>query len=85
MEAEEGSTAVLHCEITKLNAHVEWKKGSVALHLNEKYEIKQKGSCVELLIHNLKLEDAGKYTCLTKDQETSASLKVTGKISTFAH
>ncbi|XP_069770989.1 obscurin-like isoform X13 [Narcine bancroftii] len=75
-EAEEGSTVILQCEITKPDADVKWRKGSMALNLSEKHEIRQKGSCVELLIHNLKPEDTGKYTCLSRDQETSAFLKV---------
>ncbi|XP_059495977.1 obscurin isoform X15 [Stegostoma tigrinum] len=75
-EAEEDSTAILNCEITKPNAPVEWRKGSVLLHPSEKHEMKQNGSCVELLIHNLKAEDAGRYICDTGDQQTMAILKV---------
>ncbi|XP_048474365.1 obscurin [Rhincodon typus] len=75
-ETEEDSTAILNCEITKPNAPVEWRKGSVLLHPSEKHEMKQNGSCVELLIHNLKAEDAGRYICDTGDQQTMAILKV---------
>uniref|UniRef100_UPI00398E7BDC obscurin-like isoform X29 n=1 Tax=Pristiophorus japonicus TaxID=55135 RepID=UPI00398E7BDC len=75
-EAEEDGTAILHCEITKPDAPVEWRKGSVVLHPTEKHEMKQKGSCVELFIHSLKVEDAGEYTCDSRDRQTTASLKV---------
>lgn len=77
-EAEEESTITLHCEISKPDALVKWRKGSVILHKSEKYEITQKGSCVELLIHNLKVEDAGEYTCDSGDRQTSGFLKVKG-------
>ncbi|GCC29258.1 hypothetical protein chiPu_0007696 [Chiloscyllium punctatum] len=75
-EAEEGSTAILHCEVTKPNASVKWRKGSTIIHQSEKYELRQTGSCLELLIHNLKLQDSGEYTCDSGDQLTTASLKV---------
>ncbi|NXL84856.1 OBSCN protein, partial [Alectura lathami] len=57
-EAEEGSTVTLHAELSKHNAPVKWKKGSVLLQASNKYEMKQMGSAVELLIHDLQLKDA---------------------------
>ena len=83
-EAEEDSTAILQCEISKLGAAVEWRKGSVVLHSSEKHEMKQEGSFVELLIHSLKAEDAGKYTCDSGDQQTTAILKVKGRSKSIA-
>lgn len=77
-EAEENSTAILHCEVNKLNASVEWRKGSVVLHGSNKYTLKQEGQSIKLFIHNLSLEDAGEYTCNSKDLQTMASLKVKG-------
>uniref|UniRef100_A0A4W3HXD6 Ig-like domain-containing protein n=1 Tax=Callorhinchus milii TaxID=7868 RepID=A0A4W3HXD6_CALMI len=71
VEAEEDGTAALSCEVTKPDAPVTWRKGSVGLHSSDKYGMKQKGSRVELLIHKLKLEDAGDYTCDTGDQNAS--------------
>ncbi|XP_010121152.1 PREDICTED: obscurin [Chlamydotis macqueenii] len=75
-ESEEGSTATLCCELSKPNATVEWRKGGVGLQPSQKYEIRQRECRVELLIHNLKLEDTGEYSCDTGDQETKASLNV---------
>ncbi|NXQ94187.1 OBSCN protein, partial [Sagittarius serpentarius] len=57
-EAEEGSTVTLHAELSKHDAPVKWKKGSVLLKASNKYEMKQTGSAVELLIHSLQLKDA---------------------------
>ncbi|XP_010016327.1 PREDICTED: obscurin-like, partial [Nestor notabilis] len=75
-ESEEGSTATFCCELSKPNAAVEWRKGGIGLQPSQKYEMRQKECLVELLIHNLKLEDTGEYSCDTGDQETKASLRV---------
>lgn len=78
-EAEEGHSVILHCELTKPDASVEWRKGPEVLKPNDKYEMNQKGHIVELLVHNLKLEDTGEYTCDSGDQQTTASLTIRGK------
>ncbi|XP_025067413.1 obscurin isoform X12 [Alligator sinensis] len=75
-EAEEGGTAALCCELSKPNFPVEWRKGGLGLRPSDKYEMRQRGCSVELLIHNLRLEDTGEYSCDTGDQETKASLNV---------
>lgn len=67
------------CELSKPNAAVEWKKGGVGLQPSEKYEMRQRECRVELLIHNLRLEDTGQYSCDTGGQETKASLNVKGR------
>ncbi|XP_019399214.1 PREDICTED: obscurin [Crocodylus porosus] len=75
-ETEEGGTAALCCELSKPNFPVEWRKGGLGLQPSNKYEMRQRGCSVELLIHNLRLEDTGEYSCDTGDQETKASLNV---------
>ncbi|NWR35457.1 OBSCN protein, partial [Tachuris rubrigastra] len=57
-EVEEGRTAVLFCELTKPNAHVEWRKGDTVLQTSDKYEIRQEGTRVELLIYDAEAQDA---------------------------
>lgn len=49
-EAEEGSTVTLHAELSKHNAPVRGKKGSVLLQASNKYEIKQMCSAVKLFM-----------------------------------
>lgn len=80
-EVEEGRTAVLHCELTKPNARVEWRKGNTVLHSNDKYEIRQEGTHAELFIYDAEAQDAGDYTCDSGDQQTTASLQVKGRRS----
>ncbi|XP_009579708.1 PREDICTED: obscurin-like [Fulmarus glacialis] len=75
-EVEEGRTAVLHCELTKPNAPVEWRKGDMVLQPSDKYEIRQEGTRVELFIYDAEAQDAGDYTCDSGDQQTTASLQV---------
>ncbi|XP_030053285.1 obscurin isoform X2 [Microcaecilia unicolor] len=76
VEAEEGGTVSLSCEITKPDAQVVWKKGVVTVQASAKYEIQQKGAVAELLIHNVEPEDSGNYTCDTGDQQSTARVKV---------
>ncbi|MGH0164440.1 UNVERIFIED_CONTAM: hypothetical protein FKN15_072699, partial [Acipenser sinensis] len=76
LEVEEGSTATLRCELSKLGVRVEWRKGGVVLQPSDKYEMKQRGSVLELLIHDLEPEDNGYYTCDTGEQLTTASVAV---------
>ncbi|KAG8544464.1 hypothetical protein GDO81_022450 [Engystomops pustulosus] len=75
-EVDEDSSVTLSCEVTKANAPVIWKKGVSILQANDKYEFRQKGTIVELVVHNVKSEDSGTYTCDTGDQQTSARVKV---------
>uniref|UniRef100_A0ACB8FVR8 Uncharacterized protein n=1 Tax=Sphaerodactylus townsendi TaxID=933632 RepID=A0ACB8FVR8_9SAUR len=75
-EVEEGLTVTLHAEVSKPNVAVKWSKGSAKLRASDKYEMKQKGSTVELLIHDAQPEDSGDYTCDSGDQQTTAALLV---------
>lgn len=82
-ECKEGNDVTLQCELTKPDASVKWKKGSLLIESSGKYEIKQNGSRVELIIHDLKLEDAGEYACDSGDEQTTATLKVKGEVPLF--
>ncbi|NXG01305.1 OBSCN protein, partial [Sakesphorus luctuosus] len=57
VEAEEGGTAVLHCEVSRPDTPVEWRKGGVVLQPSAKYEMKLTGSVAELIIHGVEPED----------------------------
>ena len=79
-EAVEGGTATLHCELSKASARVQWKKGHHVLTSDNKYSMRQEGCVVELVVHDLDLNDTGDYTCVCGDETTTAALTVHGKV-----
>lgn len=74
----ENGTAALQCELTK-PAEVQWKKGQEVLRESRKHEMSQDGAVAKLVIHELEEEDAGVYSCVCGDQQTTATLTVNGK------
>lgn len=75
----EGESGVFCCELSKPSAPVEWRKGRVVLKPGDKYEMKQEGRLTKLVINDIEESDAGKYTCKTKDSQSSAELTVQGE------
>ncbi|XP_042333179.1 obscurin isoform X7 [Sceloporus undulatus] len=75
-EVEAGNTVSLRCELSKAMAPVVWKKGNVVLQSSDKYEIRQEGNFAELLIYDLEAQDEGDYTCDSRDQQTTAKVKI---------
>ncbi|XP_074241569.1 obscurin isoform X21 [Saimiri boliviensis] len=75
MEASEGATAVLQCELSKVSP-VEWKKGPETLRDGSRYSLKQDGTRCELYIHSLAVADAGEYSCMCGREKTSAMLTI---------
>lgn len=80
LEVKEGGCGVFSCELSKPGAPVDWRKGRVILKPGYKYEMKQEGRLTKLTINNIEESDAGKYTCKTKDSQSTAELTVKGKI-----
>ncbi|XP_036067362.1 obscurin isoform X2 [Oryzias melastigma] len=77
VEAEEGGSAALYCELSKLGVPIQWKKDRLALKSSRKHEMRQDGCFLQLYIKELKLEDSGTYSCQAGSAETAASLRVT--------
>lgn len=70
--------AMLECQVSKDGAPVEWRKGALVLQPSDKYEMRQRGTLVELVIHNVDMEDCGQYACSTNSAQTVASIFVQG-------
>lgn len=78
-EAEEGSNVTLCCELSKKGGVVQWKREAQLLSeeiFRGKYEMRQEGRMAQLTIMNLQPEDAGKYSCITGDEKTTAEVRV---------
>ncbi|XP_029561100.1 obscurin isoform X12 [Salmo trutta] len=76
LEWDAGEIAILRCEITNPGASVVWSRGDRVLESNNKYQLKQEGAIVKLIIYNLQGADSGEYICDTGYQKTSSMLTV---------
>lgn len=79
-KALEKESVTWSCELSKPGIPVQWRKGEVNLCTCAKYEFRQDGHLVQLIIHDLDPEDSGEYTCNCGDQKTTAHLEVKGRV-----
>lgn len=69
----------LRCEVCKPKADVQWLKNGVEIVPSRRFSIRADGVERSLTIHRLSHEDAGDYSCESRDDRTTASLRVESK------
>lgn len=75
---KEGDSGLLCAELSRPGTQAEWRKGRVLLKSGKKYEMKQEGCLVKLVINDVEESDAGIYTCKTNASQSTAELTVHG-------
>ncbi|KAM7375287.1 hypothetical protein PAMA_014403 [Pampus argenteus] len=66
----------IRCEVCKPKADVQWLKNGMEVVPSRRFSIRADGVERSLTIHRLTREDAGEYTCESKDDRTVATLRV---------
>uniref|UniRef100_A0A8D3BUK5 Obscurin like cytoskeletal adaptor 1a n=1 Tax=Scophthalmus maximus TaxID=52904 RepID=A0A8D3BUK5_SCOMX len=66
----------LRCEVCKPKADVQWLQNGAEVVPGRRFSIRADGVERSLTIHRLTREDAGEYTCESRDDQTVASLRV---------
>lgn len=69
----------LRCEVCKPKADVQWLKNGMEVVPSRRFSIRADGVERSLTIHRLTREDAGEYTCESRDDRTVATLRVESK------
>ncbi|MCJ8732805.1 hypothetical protein PDJAM_G00215510 [Pangasius djambal] len=70
------SDTVLRCELHTSKGDVQWLKNNQEITPNRHFTIRADGQERSLTIHNITDDDAGEYTCESKDERTCATLVV---------
>ncbi|XP_037330512.2 obscurin-like protein 1a [Pungitius pungitius] len=66
----------LRCEVCKPKADVQWLRNGVEVVPSRRFTIRADGVERSLTLHRLTREDAGEYTCESRDHRTVATLRV---------
>lgn len=74
-----GGTVTLVCELSPEQAEVVWHCGNTQLRTGKRFHMVAEGPRRLLTVSGLRAEDAGEYKCVSRDEQTSAWLTVSGK------
>ncbi|XP_074857726.1 obscurin-like protein 1 isoform X2 [Carettochelys insculpta] len=76
VQAQVGETVLLWCELCKAKGQVVWLKDGQELEPSGRWESKAEGRERSLTLCSVGLQDAGEYSCESKDDRTLATLTV---------
>lgn len=74
--AHANGMVTLRCEVCRPKADVQWLRNGVEVAPSRRFSIRADGAERSLTIHRLTREDAGEYSCESKDDRTVARLRV---------
>lgn len=77
--AHANGMVTLRCEVCRPKADVQWLRNGVEVAPSRRFSIRADGAERSLTIHRLTREDAGEYSCESKDDRTVARLRVERK------
>lgn len=77
--AEERGKVCLQCEVSKQAVTPFWRKDGTVLNASEKHEILQLEKSLSLIIHKLRKDDSGEYSCDVGTSQTKAKVVVRGE------
>ncbi|XP_053740002.1 obscurin isoform X2 [Synchiropus splendidus] len=79
-----GEAAVFTCEVTHSASTVKWARDGKTIKRGQKYDIKQEGKVMKLVISSVSPEDSGEYCCeVVGGATTRATLEVKEPIHRF--
>ncbi|CAL8273140.1 unnamed protein product [Arctogadus glacialis] len=73
VQADEGVSVTLRCELSRAGVAVEWKRGDDLLRNGIRHQIRRRETGQELLLWRPLPRDSGLYSCVCADQKTSAA------------
>ena len=79
VQSFEKEGATLECELSKPDKSVKWMKNGKPVRETNKIKIVTDGPVHKLILSDVTLKEEGKYTCVSDDVSTSATLTVGGK------
>ncbi|KAI4883548.1 hypothetical protein NFI96_026922, partial [Prochilodus magdalenae] len=74
--AHKDGMITLRCEVCKPKADVQWLKDGIEIIPSRRFSIRADGVGRSLTIHRITKEDAGEYTCESRDDCTTARIRV---------